>query len=155
MEAISLPNDFLNGSAPRLRVLYLKGIAIPMLPQLLWSSTNLVSLQMEDIKLAGFGYFRVEDLAIGLSTATQLKFLEISFHPLAMTTLYNPKLRASSRVVLPSLTEFRFEGEVTYLRYFISWIDTPIIEKSVYPSSTIPHTTTTAKCVNYLVLGMC
>jgi hypothetical protein len=130
LDPIVLPNDFLGGVAPRLCVLHLKGVAIPMLPRLLSSSKNLVSLQMEDIKIAGFGFFRVEDLAIGLSTATQLKFLELSFHSRTMTTFYSPRLRGPSpRVVLPSLTEFRYAGESGYLRYLVSWIDTPIIEQ--------------------------
>ena len=129
-EPIILPNNFLGGFAPGLCVLHLKGVASPMLPLLLFSCRNLVSLLLEDVKVSGFGYFTVEDLAIGLSTATQLKFFELSFHPRAITSIFSPKLRGPpSRVVLPSLTEFRYKGESGYLRYFVSWIDTPIIEK--------------------------
>lgn len=130
MDTIVLPDNFLDGSAPRLRVLHLKGTAIPMLRQLLSSSKNLVSLRIEDITRDG--YFTAEDLAIGLSAATRLESIELGFHPLTITPSFpiqESSPPSSSRITLPSLTEFRYEGESTYLRDFVSRIDAPIIEQ--------------------------
>jgi hypothetical protein len=130
MDTIVLPDNFLHGSAPRLRVLHLKGTAIPMLRQLLSSSKNLVSLRVEDITRDG--YFTAEDLVIGLSAATRLQSLELGFHPLTITPsspVQESSPPSSSRITLPSLTEFRYEGESTYLRDFVSRIDAPLIEQ--------------------------
>ena len=130
MDTIVLPDNFLDGSAPRLRVLHLKGIAIPMLRQLLASSQHIISLRVEDITRDG--YFTAEDLAIGLSGATRLQSLELGFHPLTITPsspVQESPPPSPSRIILPSLTEFRYEGESTYLRDFISRIDAPIIEQ--------------------------
>ena len=130
MDTIVLPDNFLDGSAPRLRVLHLKGIAIPMLRQLLASSQHLVSLRVEDITRDG--YFTAEDLAIGLSGATRLQSLELGFHPLTITPsspVQESPPPSPSRIILPSLTEFRYEGESTYIRDFISRIDAPVIEQ--------------------------
>jgi hypothetical protein len=129
MYTIILPDEFLDGSAPRLRILHLKGIAIPMLPRILSSSKNLISLRLEDIKLDG--YFTAEDIAIGHFGATQLKSLVLAFLPDTITPF---SLRRSpsplfSRIDLPALTEFRYEGEASYLRYFLSRINAPIIEQ--------------------------
>jgi hypothetical protein len=128
-DTIALPIDFLGGSAPRLRVLHLTGLGIPMLPWFLSLSKNLVSLRLEDINRGR--YFPVEDLAIGLSTATRLEFLELSFHPVITITPFSPKLGVpsplSSHTILPSLTKFRYEGESAYFWYFVSRISTPII----------------------------
>ncbi|KAF8262891.1 hypothetical protein EI94DRAFT_641229 [Lactarius quietus] len=127
MDTIVLPSNFLNGSAPRLRVLHLKDIAIPMLPGLLSSSKNLVSLCVEDITRDG--YFTAKDLAIGLSAATQLNSLVLRFHPLTITPSSSPIPGLPTRINLPSLTEFQYEGESTYLRDFASRINVPIIEQ--------------------------
>jgi hypothetical protein len=130
-DTIALPIDFLGGSAPRLRVLHLTGLGIPMLPWFLSLSKNLVSLRLEDINRGR--YFPVEDLAMGLSTATRLEFLELSFPPGATTSPLSQILGgpspSSSPIVLPSLTEFRYVGRSAYLRCLVSRIDTPIIEK--------------------------
>jgi hypothetical protein len=55
----------------------------------------------------------------------------LGFHPDTTLSLFRPQLGSpppsSSRIVLPSLTDFRYEGESPYLRYFHSRISTPII----------------------------
>ncbi|KAH9059859.1 hypothetical protein EDB87DRAFT_1731393 [Lactarius vividus] len=52
---------------PRLRILHLTRIAIPILPELLAPSTGLVDLQLHEI-----GYFSPDALASALSEMTQL-----------------------------------------------------------------------------------
>ncbi|KAH9165695.1 hypothetical protein EDB89DRAFT_2076552 [Lactarius sanguifluus] len=80
-ESSVLPDEFLG--APQLLVIHLDGTPLPTVPRLLSSSKNFVSLRLENIPPKG--YFTPEDLAIGLSTATQLEFLEIGFHSYVFT----------------------------------------------------------------------
>jgi len=49
-----LPSTFLGGSAPRLRVLHLDGIAFSALPRLLSSTTDLVVLQLQRVPSSGY-----------------------------------------------------------------------------------------------------
>ena len=46
-----VPDSFLGGSAPRLRVFALSGIPFPGLPKLLLSTTRLVYLRLSDIRI--------------------------------------------------------------------------------------------------------
>jgi hypothetical protein len=124
------PDNFLDCSAPRLRVLHLDNTAFSNLPRLLSSSKNIVSLRLENISRQGF--FMPEDLAIGLSTATQLESLKIHFCFFVVVTRPPRRDDLSSlptRFVLPALIEFQYEGECTYLEDFASRIDAPIIEQ--------------------------
>ncbi len=129
-ERLVLPGDFLGGSIPRLRVIHLDDTAFPTLPRLLSSSTNLVSLRLE--KIPPEGYFTPEDLAIGLSTATQLESLKIGFQN-GVFTPHRQRLDdfppSPPRIVLPALVEFQFTGEDTYLDDFASRIDASITEQ--------------------------
>ena len=129
-ERLVLPGDFLGGSTPRLRVIHLDDTAFPTLPRLLSSSTNLVSLRLE--KIPPEGYFTPGDLAIGLSTATQLESLKIGFQN-GVFTPHRQRLDdfppSPPRIVLPALVEFQFTGEDTYLDDFASRIDASITEQ--------------------------
>ncbi|KAI9451453.1 hypothetical protein BJY52DRAFT_1352072 [Lactarius psammicola] len=129
-ERLVLPGDFLGGSIPQLRVIHLDDTAFPTLPRLLSYSKNLVSLRLE--KIPSEGYFAAEDLAIGLSAATQLESLKLDFHNSVFTPL-PPRLDdlppSPTRIVLPALVEFEYRGQSTYLDDFASRIDAPIIEK--------------------------
>jgi hypothetical protein len=128
MGTIVLPDNFLDGSAPPLCVLHLKGTAVIILPRILLSSKNLISLRVEDITRDG--YFTAEDLVIGLSTATRLKSLVLGFYPATITS-FSPRgpSPSSSRIVLSSLTEFQYKGGREYLKDFVSRISAPVIEQ--------------------------
>ena len=122
------PDNFLGNSAPRLCVVRLQNIVFPSLPRLLSTSQNLISLQLKHIPAKGI--FTAQELAVGLSTATQLESLKISIHG----TLFHqaPPSRQDElvpRSVLPALLEFEYVGESSYLNDFASRIDTPIIEQ--------------------------
>jgi hypothetical protein len=68
-----IPDSFLGGSAPRLRLLWLKHIPFPGLPKLLLSATYLVELYLEYIPHSG--YISPEEIVTALSTLTSLKSL--------------------------------------------------------------------------------
>ena len=126
----ALPVGFLGGATPRLRDIYLTGIAFPTLPLLLLSTRDLVSLRLDRVSEKGF--FSPEALSIGLSMTTQLKSLRIQFLPLASrffrdTGSAGRPLKACT--VLPSLSEFHFCGDGVYLEDLISRLDTPVLER--------------------------
>jgi hypothetical protein len=124
--ALVFPDNFLGSSAPRLRVLRLRDTVFPPLQRLLSTSENLVSLQLENIPAEGV--FTAQDLAVGLSSATQLESPGIEIRG----TLYPYPLTQNKlvpRTILPALLEFQYVGEHLYLNAFASRIDAPIIEQ--------------------------
>ena len=123
-----LPTAFLGGAAPRLRDIHLDSTAFPMLPQVLLSAHELVSLRLDDISTSG--YISPEFFATGLSATTRLKFLKIFF----FIPMYRPNQRNSasplrSHAILPALTDFQFRGDVDYLEDFVTRIDAPVLER--------------------------
>ena len=125
-EPLVISDNFMGNSAPRLRVICLQNTHFPMLPRLLSTSQNLVSLQLEHIP--GKHIFTTQELAVGLSSTPQLKFLKIGIHG---DVIPCPFIQIAShiRVILPSLLEFKYMGQGSYLNDLASRIDTPIIEQ--------------------------
>ena len=129
-EALVLPDYFLDSSAPRLRVVRLQNTIFPSLPRLLSTSPNLVSLRLENIPARGI--FTAQELAIGLSPATQLESLKINIHGAPYHRQIRPLSEQNGlepRSVLPALFEFEYEGETLYLDDFASRIDIPNVEQ--------------------------
>jgi hypothetical protein len=125
-EELVFPDNFLGSSTLRLRVVRLQDVVFPKLPRLLSASENLVSLQLENIPARGV--FTAQDLAIGLSPATQLEYLKIDIQG-ALIPRPSIQNELEPRTVLPALLEFQFVGESSYLNAFASRIDAPIIEE--------------------------
>jgi len=71
-----VPNSFLGGSAPHLRIFELTGIPFPGLPKLLLSTTHLVSLYLF---LPHSGYISPEAMAALLSVLSSLQTLYLEF----------------------------------------------------------------------------
>ena len=118
---------FLGGSAPRLRVIKLDGIAFPFsaIRQVLLSSNDLLQLDLSNIPKDA--YVSPDDLVTGLSTLVQLNQLRISFHfpssvPPPSTTRPPPQ-----RITLPCLKILSFCGATEYLEEFIARIDLPAL----------------------------
>ena len=123
--AVLLPDNFLGGSAPRLSVISLYGIAFPALPKLLLSTLNLLSLELWNIPSSG--YFSPEALVLGLSGIAQLKSLTIHFTS-PMRHHHASNSPASGQIVLPTLTNLKFCGDSEYLEAIVTRIDTPLLE---------------------------
>ncbi|KAH9010352.1 hypothetical protein EDB83DRAFT_426935 [Lactarius deliciosus] len=116
---LTLPSAFL--WCPRLRCLHLTGTAFPAILRLLYSSTNLVDLQLYDV--LNPLYFSPEVLIDALSGMAQLRSL--SLHP-TFTTNYDILPPESwERRVLPVLTRLNFRGIYQYLERFVAGIDAP------------------------------
>ncbi|KAH9068253.1 hypothetical protein EDB83DRAFT_640544 [Lactarius deliciosus] len=132
-ELILLSRDNVQSTLPRtgafwwghrLRILYLTRIAIPSLPQLLSPCQDLVDLQLHEIPRAG--YFSPEAFTNALSEMTRLETLSLHFLSLPSRRNYlglPPQPR--DRVVLPTLTCFKYRGISKYLDSLVARIDAP------------------------------
>ncbi|KAH9025727.1 hypothetical protein EDB85DRAFT_2149566 [Lactarius pseudohatsudake] len=125
MRSLILPTAFLGGAAPRLRDIHLDSTAFPMLPQVLLSAHDLVSLRLDDIPNSG--YISPEFFAAGLSVTTRLEYLKISF--LSPILQRNTASSTRTHAVLPALTDFQFRGDVDYLENLVTKIDAPALEQ--------------------------
>ncbi|KAH9172642.1 hypothetical protein EDB89DRAFT_2229270 [Lactarius sanguifluus] len=116
---LAFPNAFQR--APRLRYLHSTRVAIPRLRQFLYSSTNLVDLQLHEV----FDYlqFSPEALTNALSGMAQLQSLSLHF----LSTINYPTLisRSSGHAVLPVLTRLSFRGVSGYLERLVAGTSAP------------------------------
>jgi hypothetical protein len=130
-----IPDSFLGGSAPRLRLLFLRRVPFPGLPKLLLSATGLVHLELHNIPQSG--HILPATIATCISTSTGLKRLALKFesprsHPLRASRRPPPQ----SRSVLPALIDFSFTGVSEYLEDLMARIDAPLLS---YMSITFFH----------------
>ena len=119
-----VPDSFLGGSAPRLQFLEWSGIPFPGLPNLLLSTTHLVTLHLSDIPHSG--YFTPEAIVTALSRTTSLNKLSLGFR--SIPSHPDPESRPPSpltRTVLPALTTFDFGGASEYLEDLVARINAP------------------------------
>ena len=114
---LTLPGGFRWGAC--LRTLHVTRIAIPPLPQLLSSSTDLVELQLHDIPMTG--YLSPEAFANALSGASQLRLLSLHFLSFPRRNYVN----FPHHIILPVLTCFKYRGISKYLDNFVARIDAP------------------------------
>ena len=115
-----LSGKFLGGFAPCLQNIEFWGISFPALPNLLLSSSGLVSLELHDIPETG--YISPEAMVAILTTLTSLKHLHIDFqspNSRPDRTLSPPV----TRTALPVLTSISFFGDHEYLEYLVASID--------------------------------
>jgi len=126
---VIIPDSFLGGSAPRLRVLHLDRIPFPALPKLLSSTTELVALTLYWVPDSGF--ISPNAMATGLSALKRLETLRLEFGASrSRAHRENRHPPAVTRTILPALTEFRLESDGEYVEAFMSQIDTPILEEA-------------------------
>ena len=127
-EAMSVPDSFLGGSAPRLRTLELDSVPFPGLPKLLLSATHLVHLHLSGILPSG--YISPEEMVACLSMLTSLEELSLQFSR-HLRHLFPPiqSSRPPKRSTLPALTSFIFKGLTEYLEDLVARIDTPRLDE--------------------------
>ncbi|KAI0293309.1 hypothetical protein B0F90DRAFT_1763252, partial [Multifurca ochricompacta] len=120
---ITLPDNFLGGSAPRLWRFTLRGIPFPGLPKLLLSTRDLVFLYLDNIPIGGY---ISPDLMVNqcLSSLPYLALLNILFQSPTPTPT-RPRPPSSIRIVLPALGKFLFRGTSEYFEDLIARIDAP------------------------------
>jgi hypothetical protein len=121
-----LPDSFLNGHAPRLRSLQLDNTSFPMLRKLPLVASDLVDLRLWDIPESG--YISPEAIVTCLAALTRLQGVELEFHsPRSRPNLTRRRPSPLTRLVLPSLASFRFQGVSEYLEDFLARIDVPLL----------------------------
>jgi hypothetical protein len=125
-QAPALPDGFLGGSAPSLQSLKFHAISFPALPKLLLTAPNLVELTLTQIPYNG--YFSPEAIAAGLAVSANLRSLTIEFEsPLSLPDRASRRPPTPMRPVLPTLTQFRFQGVSEYLEDLVTRIDAPFL----------------------------
>ena len=124
--ARALPDDFLGGSAPRLRSLKLDSILFPALPNLLLSTTDLVRLTLWNIPPE---YTLFEAIVTSLTDLAKLKYLTIKFgYPLSLPDSKSRLPPPPTRTILPALTLLKFEGSSECLEDLVAWIEAPLLD---------------------------
>jgi hypothetical protein len=123
-----IPDSFLDGSAPRLRIFVLRAIPFLGLPKLLLSATNLVYLWLSSIPHSG--YISPEAMVALISVLSSLKTLSLGFQsPQSRPGWETRSLSPPKRSILPALHGFYFRGVTEYLEELVSPIDTPQLHK--------------------------
>ncbi len=119
-----IPDSFLGGSAPRLRLFRLDGIPFPGLPKLVLSATHLCRLDLFNIPHSG--YFPPEAMAALLSVLPSLETLLLHFRsPQSRPDRESRCPPPSKRSVIPALRDFGFKGVIEYLEDLTTVIDAP------------------------------
>ncbi|KAH9003582.1 CHAT domain-containing protein [Lactarius hatsudake] len=119
-----LPSEF--GSAPRLRILRMVGVALPALPKLLLSAQDLVSLQLEELPSIGY---TLDALRFCLPEMTLLKTLRIHFlSPSSRPALASTFQSQKSHPDLDYLNYIEFHGASEYLESLLSTISAPFLK---------------------------
>jgi hypothetical protein len=122
-----IPDSFLDGSAPRLRIFTLDNIPFPGLPKLLLTATHLVHLRLFNIPHSG--YISPEEVVSLISTLSNLETLFLGFRsPQSRPDQGSRRPPPSKRSVILALTHFNFKGVIEYLEDLVTFIDTPQIE---------------------------
>ena len=128
IETLVLPAEFLGGFAPRLQRVFLRNVAIPALPTLLATASDLVELQLRRIRRAG--HISPTAMALCLAQLPRLKVLVIRFqYPIFTPGHTHPPI--ITQIVLPALTDFEFTGANEYLEELVSLIDGPRLNRIV------------------------
>jgi len=119
-----VPDSFLGGSAPQLRIFEFDGIPFPGLPKLLLSATHLVTLYLSYIPHSG--YISPDVMAALLSMLSSLEDLLLQFQsPQSRPDGESRRPPPSKRSVIPALKRFYFKGVTEYLEELVTFIDTP------------------------------
>ncbi|KAI9457442.1 hypothetical protein BJY52DRAFT_499328 [Lactarius psammicola] len=122
---LELPSAFRWG--PHLRRLHSTGIGFPAPLKQLYSSRDVVDIQLHDI--VGVSYLSPQALANALSGMTQLRSLSLhldSFNPRQCRD--NGTLTLSlERIVLPALTHLKFRGTGNFFDRFMVKIGPPLL----------------------------
>ena len=126
-ETVVVPASFLDGSAPRLRTLWLCSIPFPGLPKLLLSATHLVDLRLWHIPHSG--YFSPKAIVTALSALTSLESLIIKFESPRSRPDKRRRPPPPTRTLLPALTYFKFIGVSEYLDDLVARLNAPLLHK--------------------------
>ena len=124
----AIPDSFLDGSAPRLRNLFLRRFPFRGLPKLLPSATHLVELWLSNIPHSG--YISPETIVALISVLSSLERLFLGFQSTQSRPDWETRsLPPPKRSILPALSLFHFKGVTEYLEDLVTYIDTPQLDQ--------------------------
>jgi F-box-like len=113
------------GPAPCLQHLNLRTISFPLLPRLLLSTSDLISLRL--LNIPDSGYISPVTMATSLSALPKLETLFIDFeYPTRHPERPSPP---STRFVLPALADLQFQGMSEYFEVLVAQIDAPLLDR--------------------------
>jgi hypothetical protein len=140
----------LGESAPSLLTIWLSGISFPEAPKFFLSAGELISIKLD--KIPDSGYISPDALATGLSACTMLEMLSIEFlsqypHP----DLANQEVTSPSRISLPFLRGFRFDGNGRYFDIFCQRMTTRVL--FLEANVPVPHDVSVDRHVFYDLLS--
>jgi hypothetical protein len=144
---LPLPNSFWWGT--RLRSLELTRITFSALPQLLYSSRELVHLHLYDAFYPSHSSLQV--LTDALSRMAQLRSLSLCLPP--ATNQYIASFLPRGRLILPVLTRLNFVGDTEYLEDLVARIDAPHlgdIEVAVFNARFNESTSSFSKLIQFI-----
>ncbi len=119
-----VPDSFLGGSAPHLRIFQLHGVPFPGLPKLLLSTTHLVYLSLDNIPHSG--YVSPGAMTALLSVLSSLETLHLRFQsPQSRPDWEIRRPAPPKRFAIPVLERFEFKGVIEYLEDLVTFIDAP------------------------------
>ncbi len=122
-----IPDSFLGGSAPHLRIFRLEGILFPGLPKLLSSVNHLLYLGLHNIPHSG--YISPEAMVALLSVLSSLETLCLEFKsPQSRPGWETRSLLPLKRSILPTLRSLHFKGVTEYLEELVTRIDSPQLD---------------------------
>jgi hypothetical protein len=123
----SIPDSFLDGSAPRLRSFSLNCISFPGLPRLHLYAPHLVLLDLHNIPHSG--YISPEAIVDILSVLSSLKSLFLGFRsPQSRPDWEFRRPPPPKRSVILALVVLQFQGVTEYLEDLMTFIDTPQLD---------------------------
>jgi hypothetical protein len=123
-----LPDSFLGGTAPDLRLLDLRNVVYPAARELHLFSKDLVHLSLW--QLPHTGYISPDSMVACLSSLNRLESLRLGFES-RQPRPDQPRPSPQTRVLLPTLAMFTFEGLGDYLEDFVARIDTPMLSQLI------------------------
>jgi len=122
-----LPDSFFGESVPRLRVLDLTGLPYLAVRNLLLSASGLVYLCLWDMPISG--YVSPKAIATCLSSMTKLESIELGFRSSVVHLKQASQLAPPiTRVLLPVLAHFLFQGTNVYLEELMACLDVPSLD---------------------------
>jgi hypothetical protein len=126
-ERLVLPETF---RAPHIRHLILLNFALPMRSPVITTAVDLVTLTL--LLIPPSGYFSPDELLERISLMPQLETLWVHFYPnLSNGDVENQLVHVpiASKIALPRLRWFGFDGANTYLEALLPRMTTPLLEK--------------------------
>ena len=118
---LTLPSTF--QWSPRLRCFHSSRVAFPSLLRLLYSSKNLVDLQLHEVLHPSI--FPPEVFMNAFSGMVQLRSLSLHFPSIIVHVNLPPT--SEQLVVLPALTRLNYTGRAEYLEGLVSRMDAPLL----------------------------